>query len=70
MGITSRLLMVTPAPIRLTTFPFVPKNHIQKNIITKYLQNDPNWKNVKDKKAYLKTPFKRSLTDSLDCLPV
>lgn len=35
-----------------------PKINIQKNIITKYLQNDPNWKNVKDKKAYLKNCIK------------
>lgn len=35
-----------------------PKINIQKNIITKYLQNDPNWKNVQDKKAYLKNCIK------------
>ncbi len=35
-----------------------PEINIQKNIITKYLQNDPNWKNVKDKKAYLKNCIK------------
>lgn len=35
-----------------------PKIKIQKNIIIKYLQNDPNWNNIIDKKAYLNNCIK------------